>query len=186
MFSTYSLNDLIHNNFKLSLTVNNQFIQECKLIELSPDTKNPELNVLIDDVDCKMIIFEADKRLPNNREDNILRYFNKSISNLTKIPDYIVFIEHGAVVDAIIIEMKSEAYDNNEVKAKFRNGKIIADYLIAVTERQLNSVKLLLSLKPVKKSTVNNKNQEKFIYQSNHDWYTIKNKRFNALDLLAL
>ena len=71
MFSTYSLDDLIHNNFKLSLAVNNQSIQECKLIESSPDTKNPELNVLINDGTYKMVIFEADKRLHNNQEDNI-------------------------------------------------------------------------------------------------------------------
>lgn len=186
MFSTYSLNDLLHHDFKLSLVEDNQFIQECKLLESSPNTKNPELHVLINDMSCKMVVFEADKRLLNNKEDNVLRYFNNGISDLTKIPDYIVFIECGTGVDVIIVEMKSETYDKSEVEAKFRNGKIIANYLIAIMARQLNSVKLLLSLKPIKKPTMNNKNQEKFIYQSNHDWYTIKNKRFNALDLLAL
>jgi hypothetical protein len=186
MFSTYSLDDLIHNNFKLSLAVNNQSIQECKLIESSPDTKNPELNVLINDGTYKMVIFEADKRLHNNQEDNILRYFNNGISNLTRIPDYIVFIEKGNIVDVVIVEMKSEKYDNNEVRAKFRNGKIIADYLTSVMGRKLNTVKLLLSLKPSKKSAMNNKNQKKFIYQNEHGWYTTKNMRFNALELLAL
>lgn len=186
MFPNYSLDDLINNNFKLSLDLNNQYIQECKLIETSSDTKNPELNVLINDAAFKMVVFKSDNRLLSNREDNILRYFNSTISDLTKVPDYIVFIENSNNVDAIIVEMKSETYDDNEVKAKFRNGKIIANYLIAVTNKQLNSIKLLLSLKPTKKSAINIKNQEKFIYQSNHDWYTIKNKRFNALDLLAL
>lgn len=186
MFSTYSLNDLLHHDFKLSLVEDSPSFKQCKLLESSPNTKNPELNVLIRDMAFNMVVFKSDNRLPSNQEDNILRYFNSTISDLTKIPDYIIFIENSNMVDIVIVEMKSESYDNNEVKAKFRNGKIIANYLIAVTNKQLNSVKLLLSLKPSKKSTMNIKNQEKFIYQSDHGWYTIKNKRFNALDLLAL
>jgi alkyl sulfatase BDS1-like metallo-beta-lactamase superfamily hydrolase len=133
-----------------------------------------------------MVVFRSDKRLANNHEDNILRYFNSTISDLTKIPDYIIFIENSNIVDVIIVEMKSERHDNNEVKIKFRNGKIIANYLIAITNKQLNSVKLLLSLKPSKKSTMNSKNQEKFLPDKHYGWYTIKSKRFNALDLLAL
>lgn len=186
MFSTYSLDDLLDDGFKLSFAVHNGFIKECKLTESSSGTKNPELNVLINDEAYNMVVFESDKRLPNNQEDNILRYFSSTISDLTKIPDYIIFIEKSNIIDVIIVEMKSERHDNNEVKVKFRNGKIIANYIIAITNKQLNSVKLLLSLKPSKKSEMNNKNQKKFIYQSDHDWYTTRNKRFNALDLLKL
>jgi hypothetical protein len=187
MFSTYSLDDLLDDSFKLSLAVDNQFIQECKLIESSPDTKNPELNVLINDMACKMVVFTADKRrLSNNQEDNILGYFNNGISDLTKIPDYIVFIEECNIVDAIIIEMKSETYEKSDVTAKFKNGKIIAHYLASITDRILNPPKLLLSLPPTKKSPVNKESQEKFRPDTSNGWYTIKSKRFNALDLLAL
>lgn len=186
MFSTYSLNDLIHNNFKLSLTVDSSHVQECKLVESSLNTKNPELSVMINDINNNLIVFEADKRLANNQEDNILRYFNNRIPDLTKIPDYIVLIEKGNIVDVVIIEMKSETYESCEVSAKFRNGKIIANYLVAIAGKQLDKVKLLLSLKPVKKTAMNNKNQVKFEYQKDHKWYTIKSKRFNVLDLLVM
>lgn len=186
MFSNYSLDDLIHNDFKLSLALDNQLVQECKLIEPSPNTKNPELNVMIKDDVWQMIVFKSDKRSSNNQEDNILRYFNHTISDLTKIPDYIIFIEKDNVVNVVIIEMKSETYESRDIAAKFRNGKIIADYLIAITGRQMNKIKSLLSLKPCKKTTTNIRNQKKFSHQTDHDWYIIKSKRFNAFDLLDL
>lgn len=111
----------------------------------------------------KVTIFKSDYK-NNNQSDNLLKIFNNATKHLTRVPDYIMFIEHCDICKVIIVEMKSTRPNpsnanfnrnideyNQKLIAKFNNGKSISQFIFNILNKKINGDDIcnLLCIKPL-------------------------------------
>ena len=176
----------LHAKFKLVVKSFGKH-QQIEMVEDDPGSNNQLFCIKCFSRNYYISAFVSDHKT-NGSTDNILRYFNCGLTNLTKIPDYILFVEDIVEnhIDVIIVEMKSDTVKNHEVKAKFKNGTAIARFISEVIDKPIVQYYNLLSKKPMQatKPTTNRHNEKpKIIYNDDSQRLECRASRVDIEDI---
>lgn len=162
-----TINDYLNSTFTVqadgSLNHGEKYRFHEFVLKEGDDGSIHEIKIKFSPKKFRVTVFNSDYK-NNNQSDNLLKIFNNSILNLTRVPDYILFIEHYEICKIIVVEMKSsrpnpnnvnfssdiEEY-NQKLKAKFSNGKIISQFIFNVLNKNVmqNDICYLLCIKPL-------------------------------------
>lgn len=204
---TMIINDYLNSSFTVQANGCQNSGEQYKLHEFvlkeDDNSSSHEVKIKFSPRKFKVTVFNSDYK-SNNQSDNLLKIFDNSILNLTRVPDYILFIEHSETYKIIVVEMKSsrpnpnnenfssdiEEY-NQKLKAKFSNGKSISQFIFNVLNKNVmeNDICNLLCIKPLE----NQLNKED-VHPDNHNtatdsiddmtWFYEYGEEFRIRDLL--
>jgi len=119
-------------------TILNNVIDTCFIVNKTNDTI--EINELQNKIGCKKVIFQLKKKkvfaytLDKQKSGScrVFPFLNQQTEKISKVNDGNIVIIHNSRITILLIELKSNSYNNKDVLLKMENSKNFSNYLINV------------------------------------------------------